>query len=235
MLELRVWNALAFLLEVWHQVWIWAMSTQLLVLVAVNLVVERVQQSPRLWRQAAVMAMPLRCLWVPLFLVLQRLSRIPLVLVFELFFLVRMFVFQHLQHFFFIICCYWSDYLILVWVLFQNLDLLQLGVGHLVILLLLSYEFPVLRIHSFFYISCCKLFGIKVLLNAKGVQRILFKLRWSWLSSFLLLLASIIIFTPLVSIIAVYVNSLRRLQPVHSLAGLLRAQLPELLYLEALL
>lgn len=55
------------------------------------------------------------------------------------------------------------------------------------------------------------------------------------MSSFLLLLASIIIFTPLVSIIAVYVNSLRRLQPVHSLAGLLRAQLPELLYLEALL
>ena len=58
------------------------------------------------------------------------------------------------------------------------MDLLQLSVGQLLILLLLPYELPILRIHSFFDISCCELFGVEVFLNTEGVQRILFKLRW---------------------------------------------------------
>ena len=58
------------------------------------------------------------------------------------------------------------------------MDLLKLRVGKLLILLLLSDEFPILWIHALFYVSCCKLFGIKVLLNTEGVQRVLFKLRW---------------------------------------------------------
>ena len=93
------------------------MSAQLLVLVAVHLVIERVQQSPRLWRQAAVMAMALRCLRVPLLLVLKGLSGILLVFVFQLLLLIRMLIFQHLQHFLLVICCYWSNHLILARVL----------------------------------------------------------------------------------------------------------------------